>query len=422
MPGVTIVFGLHQPMYLNRTFPYERLRRIAEESSLMDKYVDYALLHRQFIDKSRWVYGPAINGFLSVAEETQRTNSSFKFALALSGLFIEQLLKEDTALVASITRLVGLGAVEILAGTYYNSPASVYPAGEEEFEEQVRENIQLVKKVFGVEPKVLVNTKLIYSDGVAKCAETLGLSGVIADFVPGLTAPSCTEVYSSGAHPTVRILVRNPKLSREFVQGDFEAGRAGSDGVNIIYVDGEDLPRADISAYRNLALSIVQRSVETILPRDIIENTSPSGNLSVPEAARCASYELNGDVSTLIQNPMQRMFYERVSALAPYVKEIDDPRIKGLWRILQQVDHLYCMDDSGTLQNPRVFSSSADAFSVCNTILVDFEGKVGTLVQRLRKAKAQAAQAALHPTPQPAPAAVQRMAETPLQSRPLQKF
>ncbi len=57
---------------------------------------------------------------------------------------------------------------------------------------------------------------------------------------------------------------------------------------------------------------------------------------------------------------------------------------------MQQVDFLIAMDERST--ESKGFSSAYEAFSVLNTILVDFEGKVATLVQRIRKAKAQAQQ------------------------------
>jgi alpha-amylase len=407
-------------MYLSRTFPYERLRRIAEESSLMDKYIDYSLLHRQFVEKSRYLLTPAINGFLSAAEDSQRGNFPFKFSISMSGLFIEQMLKEDTALVASITRLVGLGALEILTTPYYHSLSSLYRGGAEEFEEQVRETSQLIKKVFGVEPKSLVNTELIYTDSVAKSAEAMGLTGVMADDVPSIAAPGSQKIYSSGSYPGVRIILRNHQLSHAFIRGDFDASDLAYPGFNTIFIDSEDLPRADVSAYRNMAISLVQRGIRTMLPWEMIESSLPSGNISVPDAVGSASFELNGSVSSLLENPMQRMFYERVEALHPYVKEIDDARIKGLWRILQQADLLYCMSNGASVPNPGVYSSPADAFSICNTVLVDFEGKVGTLVQRIRKAKLQASVAAAQRQQvQPGPI-MTKTTDVALQQKPIQ--
>jgi len=389
MSKVTLAVHLNLPLYPSKAFPYDRAKRIAEEATLMDKYFDYGLIHRMYQEESRWLYTPMLDGFNSAAEELQKTGSNFKFALCISGLLLEQMLKEDRVVINTITNMVNSGYVEMLATPFYNSPSSVYPASSMEFEEQVKEHQQLVKKVFSADTNILVNSKLIYNDRVAKAAENLGLKGVIVDEVPYLNVRSSNEVYSANSSPNVKLLVRDLKSTLMLIRGELSTLQLHQQGYHLLYLESQFMPRASSIVYRNLALSFAQAGIETALPSEIAEESIPSGNVAVPEPLNIACSELDGDFTTLMRNPMQRLYHDRLSSLLPYVNEVNDPRIKGIWRLMQQVDFLIAMDERNIGSYSNGFSSAFEAFSVLNTILVDFEGKVATLVQRIRKAKAQ---------------------------------
>ncbi|MDG6940348.1 MAG: hypothetical protein JRN39_08105 [Nitrososphaerota archaeon] len=399
MPRVSFVLHLHQPIYLNKNFPYERARRIAEEASLMDKYADYGLCHRMYLKDSREKYTPLLTTLLRAAETGKQVGTPLKFGLCLSGLFIEQMVKEDPVLLGAVNKLVALGSVEMLATTYYNSLSSMYPGGMEEFEEQVREQMALVGKVFSVQPRVLANTKLVYNDAVARSAESLGLSAVIADGVPSLGAPSVSEAYVPASAPGIRLLVRDPALSAKVAEGKVGGLPQPPEGFRLIYSDR--LEKGGPNRYEDLASWLTSPGMVTASPYEAVEEMAPAGSICVPEPVQLAMAECRGEGTSLLSNAMQRTSYDRAVALGQYVKEVGDSRIKGLWRILQQADHLLCMRDYQAPGTPMLFSSAAEGFSVYNTVLVDFEGKLTTLVQRMRKTKTLAkqatAQAAIYP-------------------------
>jgi alpha-amylase/alpha-mannosidase (GH57 family) len=386
---VCLVLHLHQPLYLSSNFPVERAKRIAEEATLMDKYFDYGLYHRQFLEDCKWVYSPLLNGLLAAAEEGKSLGNPFRFGLCMSGLFLEQLMKEDNNLVSTLSRLVNGGHVELLTTSYYNSPCSVYQGASDELEDQVREHRALMKKVFSAEAKVFANTKLLYNDRVAKVCESLGLSGIIVDDVPLLNCPTPQETYSASSAPWLRLLVRDTRLSFSLLNGELDPAQLPKGSQSLIYLESCRLPRAGEETYRNLALSLSSNGVTTVTPSELIDSTLPAGSLSVPEPMNISSAESNGDFSWFIRSPMQRIYHDRLSSLKPFVDEVGDPRVRGIWRILQQVDLLVAMEEQPGHDVRKVFSSPAEAFSVLNTVYVDFEGKVSTLAQRVRKAKAQ---------------------------------
>lgn len=383
---------LHQPMYLSRSFPYERAKRIAEEASLMDRYFDYGLCHKLYLENSKQIFTPLLAGFLEEAEATAKTPNPFRFAIAASGLFIEQVVKEDAFLLSTIKKLLGLGAVEFLATSYHSSLASLYSGGLEEFEEQVKENVTLLNKMFAAQPKVFVNTKLIYNDRIARSVEGMGFLGAVVDGVPSLNAESPAFTYTSATAPGLRLLVRDTKMSRAVANGSFEEldRLKGGDGLDVIYLDVADLGKREKSFFKFLAATMHQQGFSFVNPTEYIADTTPAGSLTVPEPLTIASDEVGGNVNGFLANAMQRISYDRVSSLRPYIKEVGDERVKVLWRILQQLDHFVYMGEQVPPSYHRVFSGPAETFAVYNTILVDFEGKVTTIVQRMRKARGPA--------------------------------
>jgi alpha-amylase len=389
---ICLIVALHQPIYLSRNFPYERAKRIADEASLMDRYFDYGLCHKLYLENSKQIFTPLLTGFLEEAEATAKTPNPFRFAIAASGLFIEQVVKEDAFLLSVIKKLLGLGAVEFVATPYHNSLASLYSGGLDEFEEQVKEDVNLLGKMFSVQPKVFSNTKLVFNDRIARSVEAMGFVGNFVDGVKALNAESPAFTYTSSAAPGLRLLVRDTKLSTALISGaieEVERLKTG-DGLAVIYFDTDEIGKRDKSYYKLIAGTLHQQGFSFVSPTEYVMDTTPAGSLSVPEPLTIATEEAGGNVNRFLANPMQRISYDRVSALRPYIKEVGDERVKVLWRILQQLDHFIYMGDQMPPAIHKIFSGPAETFAVYNTILVDFEGKITTIVQRMRKARSPA--------------------------------
>ncbi len=390
---ICLIVSLQQPIYLSRNFPYERAKRIADEASLMDRYFDYGLCHKLYQQNTTQMFTPMLTGLLEVAEATAKTPNPFKFAVAASGLFMEQVIKWDAFLLSVIKKLLGLGALEFVSTPYHNSLASLYSGGLDEFEEQVKEDANLLGKMFAVQPKVLANTKLLFNDKVARSAESMGYAGIFVDDVNGLNAESPAFTYTSSAAPELRLLVRNTKVSMALASGAIEEVERlkDGDGLGVIYLDSDELGKRDKTYYKLIAGTMHEQGFSFATPSECVRDTNPAGSLSVPEPLTIATEESGGSVNRFLANPMQRISYDRVSALRPFIKEAGDERVKAPWRVLQQLDHFICMGDQVPPAYHRIFSSPAETFSVYNTILVDFEGKVTIIVQRMRKARGPAA-------------------------------
>ncbi len=127
-------------------------------------------------------------------------------------------------------------------------------------------------------------------------------------------------------------------------------------------------------------------------PREAIHKLPSSGAIPVPEMKTVSWADVEKDTSAWLQNPMQRVSFERIVALDPYVREINRKEVTDVWRLLQQSDNLYYISTKGggpgqvhSYFSPH--SSAVEAFVVFDSVLTDYEGRVGVLASDLRKKK-----------------------------------
>ena len=412
---VCLCLSIHQPIRLNRAFPYERAKRMAEGASLMDRYFDDKLNQEVFTKFLKKCYNPTLNALLEMINSTEESEKPFKLSLCLSGLFVEQAIKYNPELIELLRKLVSTKHVEILGGNYYHSLASVYPGDMMEFIEQVRQHRELMKKLFGMEPNVFENTGLIYNDSVAKAVERVGYEGILTeevDYVLEWKSPN--YVYSSPGDKGLKLLFRHHRLSDDirfrFSNNTWDEfpltaekfcnwlAATPGDVISIALeietfgeYNSEDTGIFEFLKY--LPIEIAKRdNLRWSMPTEIIRNVQTTGTIIVPEV-RTISWADNKDMSLWLENSMQRISFDKILNLAPYIKEINDAGITKIWRLFQQSDHPLYMStkESVDLTQPYYshYSSPAEAFAVFNSAYTDFEGKVATIVQRIRKSKIQ---------------------------------
>src|SRR3989344_4633443 len=182
MASVCLYFQVHQPL---------RVRK-----------------YRIFDKVSQKSYLPANRVIL----ENIKRNPNFKVSFSISGLALEQFEKFAPAVIQSFQELVNTGNVELLSETYHHSLSSIYDR--DEFETQVKLHRRKLKDLFGVTPTVFRNTELIYSNQIAKMAEEMGYSAILAegaDQVLGWRSP--TFVYKPTGTNNIKLLLKHYKLS-----------------------------------------------------------------------------------------------------------------------------------------------------------------------------------------------------------------
>lgn len=431
MTYLCLMLEIHQPMRLNRSFPYERPKRIADGNSVLDRYFDERLNREVFLKVSKKCYHPTFSALLDLINSTTNTVSPFKVALGLSGPFLEQAAKYEPPLLDHLRKLVASGRTEVLGGTYYHSLASIFPSDLTEFAEQVKEHREYVRRLFGIEPKVFENTEFIYNNTIAKVVDSLGFKGMLTEGVEavlGWRAP--TYVYACMGVEGLKLILRHYRLTDDvgfrfsqrgwdqypLTADKYASWLAATPGdVILIGLDVETFGEHHwqetgiFDFLRHLPLEIARRRhLEWALPSEVIDNVPSSGVILVPEMRTISWADVEKDVTAWIENPMQRISFDRVAGIRSYVREIGDAGITRIWRLLQQSDHFYYMSTKSggpgevhTYFSP--YTSASEAFAVYDSVFADFEGRVATIVQRIRKSKVQPASRAPSPAPQPTP-------------------
>ncbi len=142
----------------------------------------------------------------------KKTNGAFKLSYSISGTALELLLQHRPDAIDSFKELVNTGSVEILAETYYHSLSFLH--SKKEFERQVEKHSQLIREIFGVEPKIFRNTELIYNNSLAQHINELGYNGILCEGVERiLKERTSNQVYAAPDTGEFALLLRNSRLS-----------------------------------------------------------------------------------------------------------------------------------------------------------------------------------------------------------------
>ena len=421
---ICLCLNIHQPIRLNRAFPYERAKRMAEGASLMDRYFDDKLNHEVFAKFSKKCHIPTFNTLLEMINSTEKSEKPFKLSICLSGLFVELAIRYKPDLIELLRKLFATKHVEILGGNYYHSLAGVYLGDMTEFIEQVRQHHELMKKLFGIELNAFENTELIYNDSVAKALEKIGYEGILTEGVDDVLERKLPNyVYSPPGDKGIKLLFRHDRLSNDIrlrfskkTWNEFPLTAekycnwlAATPGdVILIALEIEtfgEYNSEDTGIFeflKQLPVELAKRdNLRWSIPTEIIRSIRSIGTIIVPEV-RTISWADKKDTSPWLENSMQRISFDRILSLEPYIKEINDAGITKIWRLFQQSDHLLYMSNKEGLELTQPYyshySSPAEAFAVFNVAYTDFEGKVATIVQRIRKSKIQQTSTYFPPT------------------------
>lgn len=204
MPQVCFYFLLHQPYRLR---PYEVLE-VGQEHNYFDS-PDYDQNREVFLKVADKSYRPMLTLLLKLV----KSRPEFKFSFSTSGVFLEQAQKFTPDVIELLQQLATYpDQVEILAETYYHSLAALY--SEREFNAQVALHEALIKKLFGVKPRVFRNTELIFNNYIASLAAKLGYAGILAEGVDKyLQRGTKTQIWRSGGQPSIPVLLKHATLS-----------------------------------------------------------------------------------------------------------------------------------------------------------------------------------------------------------------
>lgn len=386
MKSICFYFKIHQPYRLKRY----RFFDIGNDHYYYDDFANDDIITRL----AETSYIPMADTLLEMIRET---NGAFKCAISISGTALEQLQIYVPECVDKLKELAATGCVEFLAGPYAHSLASL--ENPEEFVREVRLHRLMIRRIFGLEPKVFANTELIYDDDIALQIKAMGYGTCVTDgakHVLGWKSPN--YVYNAITAPELKLLLTNDKLSDDIARNfnntawdeypltadkyiDWIAALPEDQQVINLFFSmdtfGSFLPASTgiFMFMKALPRFARERGIRFATPSEALAHLNSVDSLSVPYPI--SDIDEARDVSAWKGNSLQREALKKLYAVAERVSLCDDRRLKLDWEYLQNSDHFYYMSTKNLSDGAEhaafsPYDSPFSAFTNYMNVLADF--------------------------------------------------
>ncbi len=395
MKSVCFYFQVHQPYRVKRY----RVFDVGNDPEYFNDRSESDLNNRRIIEKvARKSYVPATTLLLELLRRHPQMRVSFSF----SGTALEQLERHAPEVIHLFKQLIDTGQAEILGETYHHSLAFFYSPAE--FERQVSAHRGIIRRLFGVWPRVFRNTELSYRNDLGKWAESAGYSGILAEgWDPILGWRSPNYVYHPKGADKIALLLKNYKLSddiafrfssRDWSEWPLTAekfgtwiGEAPGDTVNL-FMDYETFGEhqwEDTGIFHFLEKVpeelLKNPGIDFKTPSEVIASYLPKGEVDIPHTLTWA--DTDRDLTAWTGNPMQKAAIENLYALEDTVLAANDHKLLEDWRKLQTSDHFYYMctkwfADGDVHAYFSPYESPYDAYIAYMNALSDLRLRTGT--------------------------------------------
>lgn len=404
MTSITLSFEVHQPF---------RLRERVNENSkkLIDRYFDVEL-NKFYLNRiSEKCYFKANEIILDLIDRFKKEKKKFKVSFSISGIFLEAAENYKRDLLESFRELAKKKEVEILCETYYHSIVSLH-WNYDEFIKQIEMQKEILSSLLNVEPKVFVNTEMIFNNKIAKVVEELGFKAIFTEGVERILkwkSPNYVYVrkYAFPNDPLpkkrIKILLRNYRLSddiafrfsaRSWDQWPLTADKYASwlantpgDVINI-FIDYETFGEhhwEDSGIFwflKALPYEVLKyEHLEFDLPSEVIKKYNPIAEYDVFELSSISWADSDKDVSAWLGNEMQLRSFEKVMELRDKVLSLNNKELYKIWQLFTQSDIYYYMckksqADQDVHQYFNHYKSAEKAFISFMEILSDFKTQI----------------------------------------------
>jgi alpha-amylase len=353
MKTICFYFQVHQPFRLKNY----RFFNIGHDHYYYDDFSNESII-RKVAEKC---YLPANQLMLDLI---QAHGGRFKICYSITGTALDQFELYAPDVLESFKRLAKTGCVEFLSETYSHSLSSL--KSKSEFIKQVGMHKDLIKKHFGIEPKVFRNTEFVYSDDIGEMVAEMGYKAMLtegAKHVLGWKSPN--YLYHSARNPKLKILLKNFKLSDDiafrFSNKSWEGWPLTSEKyvewLNAIdpkekiinlFMDYETFGEHQwaetgifdfMRAFPNAVFNHSKFKFAT--PSEVADINESVAPYNVPYPISWADEER--DLTAWLGNELQDEAFNKLYELKSMMKNIEDERIIKDWLYLQTSDHFYYM-------------------------------------------------------------------------------
>ncbi len=382
MKSVCFYFKIHQPFRLKRY----RFFDIGNDHYYYDDFINDEIINRM----AQQSYIPMANTLL---EMINNSNGEFKCAISISGTAIEQLQLYVPEFIDNLKKLADTKCVEFLSGTYSHSLASLEDP--EEFLREVKMHDDMIRRLFGVKPKVFANTELIYDDDIALLINSMGFKTCLTDgakHILGWKSPN--YVYNSASAPKLKLLLTNDKLASDISRNfnntewdeypltadkyiDWIAALPEEEQIVNLYLSmdtfGTFLPASTgiFDFLKALPGFGKEKGIQFTTPSAAADKMKSVGELSIPFPI--SDMDEARDVSAWKGNDLQREALGKLYAVGERVNLCTDRRLKLDWEYLQSSDHFYYMSTGKNAAGAfSPYDSPFAAFTNYMNVLADF--------------------------------------------------
>ena len=298
---------------------------------------------------------------LSLLLDLLNKESSFCFALSITGTVIEQIKEYSPEVFGLLKKVVATGRVEIVSETYYHSLASLFSPTEFLF--QVSKHKRLIEDEFGVVPSIFRNTELIYTNKIARMVGDMGFKGMLAEGADKiLKGRSPTRLYKSP--DGLPLLLKHYKLSDDiafrfsqfhksdkpltadtyshWISSSFDQGEV----VNL-FMDFETFGEhqwADTGIFdffRHFVGKFIETGNSFVSLGSAIESRRADDVFDSEEPVSWA--DVDRDITAWKGNALQDDVLDKIYELEGEILSSGDERMIEDWRRMQTSDHFYYM-------------------------------------------------------------------------------
>jgi alpha-amylase len=401
MSSICFYFQVHQPLRIKkyRVFDVGNDHNYFNDSSNTD--LNNKKVLAKVAEKS---YLPANRLMLELLDK----HPEFKISYSFSGVFLEQIEQDFPLVLKSFRELVDTGRVEIMSETYHHSLSFFYSRNE--FERQVDKHRSLVRRLFGVSPRVFRNTELAYTNDLALWAEERNYSAVMAEGWDGILGwRSPNFIYHPKGAGKIKLLLKNYKLSDDMAFrfsektwrewpltaekfASWVSAINGNGEIVNLFMDYETFGEhqwADKGIFqflRKLPEEVLAHPDNNfVTPSEAVERYEARGEIDVPHVVTWADTErdLSAWTGNAIQSSAIKFLYEMENG----VLSSNDDQLVEDWRKLQTSDHFYYMctkwfSDGDVHKYFNPYESPYDAFisfmNAAQDLKLRVDGTLGT--------------------------------------------
>jgi len=390
MKSICLYFEIHQNIHLKRY----RFFDIGTDHYYYDDYEN----ERSITETAENSYIPALRALIEMAE---RYGSYFKCAFSLSGTAIELLEQYSPEVLELLDQLNRTGCVEFLAEPYSHGFSSI--KSPECFKDEVRRLSRKIKSLFGVEPRVLRNSCLMYSDEIGALVAEMGFKGMLAEGAKqtlGWKSPH--YLYHCALDPRLKLLLRDPGLSEDIsyrfndrswneyplyaeTYARWIAEQPADQPVVCLFMElcalgmFQPLSSNILDFFKALPEQLRNHGITFATPSELCDSLESVGPLPVEYPTTWVDEER--DLSPWLGNIMQQEALDKLYSVADRVRIGGDKRLRQDWDYLQASNNLrFISTKANSYGGYRgIYASPYDAFTNYMNILGDFITRVNDL-------------------------------------------